>query len=240
MRANEDTLKGLCKKLLSWDPEIVEIIQFGSSVYAPKRARDVDVFVFTRGKRSYGGYLDRIDELDLPFDVDIVVKEVGKGLREGFVRQILGAYRILYGDGKYLQEVAERLDDPTFEESWSRIRGAKRHMRIAKEETNELDKDREIRDSFNDLFHAARIASMVYLSTKETRWGRVRKALPTRYKQKFREFIDTLHIKYFYEGIYPKDRVEEEFEKWLKRIESYVGRLEVEFKAGTKTPKGLK
>ena len=35
--------EGICKRLLGYDKDIVEIIQFGSSVYAPEYALDVDL-----------------------------------------------------------------------------------------------------------------------------------------------------------------------------------------------------
>jgi len=68
--------EGICKRLVGYDEDIVEIIQFGSSsVYAPEYARDVDLLVITKDKREYGSYLDCL--ADLPFDMDVVVKEVG-------------------------------------------------------------------------------------------------------------------------------------------------------------------
>jgi hypothetical protein len=42
------------RKLLEYDPEIVEIVQFGSSVYAPEHARDPDLLVITGSIRERG------------------------------------------------------------------------------------------------------------------------------------------------------------------------------------------
>ena len=39
-----------------------------------------------------------------------------------------------------------------------------------------------------------------------------------------------LHIEYFYNGNYPRETVQEEFGKWLKKVEEYVGKLEAEVK----------
>ena len=44
----EKLLKNVCVKLLKRDPGIVEIIQFGSSVYASDLSRDVDLLVISR------------------------------------------------------------------------------------------------------------------------------------------------------------------------------------------------
>jgi len=34
--------KKICRRLLKYDPNIVEIVQFGSSVYVPELSKDVD------------------------------------------------------------------------------------------------------------------------------------------------------------------------------------------------------
>jgi len=47
--------EGICKRLVGYDKDIAEIIQFGSSVYAPEYARDMDLLVITKDKKGYGG-----------------------------------------------------------------------------------------------------------------------------------------------------------------------------------------
>ena len=47
MRLSVEMKEGICKRLVGYDKDIVEIIQFGSSVYAPEHARDVDLLVIT-------------------------------------------------------------------------------------------------------------------------------------------------------------------------------------------------
>ena len=106
MKLSEGMKEGICKRLLGYDKDIVEIIQFGSSVYAPEHARDVDLLVITKDKKEYGGYLDCL--ADLLFDMDVVVKEVGENLRRAY--NILGAFVILYGDGRYLKEMTADFD----------------------------------------------------------------------------------------------------------------------------------
>ena len=104
----------ICKRLLGYDKDIVEIIQFGSSVYAPEHARDLDLLVITKNKKEYGGYLDSLESLNLTFDVDVVVKGEDEELRDDFACQILGAFEVLYGDGKYLSKMTRNFD-PSFE-----------------------------------------------------------------------------------------------------------------------------
>ena len=47
MELSEGMKEGICKRLVGYDKDIVEIIQFGSSVYAPEYARDLDLLVIT-------------------------------------------------------------------------------------------------------------------------------------------------------------------------------------------------
>ena len=119
----------ICKRLLGYDKDIVEIIQFGSSVYAPEYALDVDLLVITRDKKEYGGYLDCLADFD--FTCDVVVREVGEKVKSGFACNILGAFEILYGKGEYLKEMTEDFE-PRFREARSYIRGAKEDMDMAR------------------------------------------------------------------------------------------------------------
>ena len=54
--------------------------------------------------------------------------------------------------------------------------------------------------------------------------------LPEPYNRRFREFIDVLHIKYFCNGEYTKDKVEEEYDKWCEMVKEFIRVLEREIK----------
>ena len=236
-KAKEEILKEISKRLLKYDPNIVEIVQFGSSVYAPEHARDVDILVITKKRKEYEGYLDAANPEDTPFNVDTIVVEVGRELREELLRGVLGSFKILYGDGRYILEYAKTLRDPSFEEARTALKAARDYMELAKRATEPLLKDRHVREAFNTLFHAARIAAMTYLSTEVSRWGLIRRMLPEPYKSEFKEIIDTLHIEYFYNGNYPKNRLREEFSKWYKKVEKFINKLERELKASESATK---
>ena len=64
----------------------MEIVQFGSSVYAPEYARDVDLLVITKDKRKYGGYLDCL--ADLLFDMDVVIVSPGIPLTVPIIQKL--------------------------------------------------------------------------------------------------------------------------------------------------------
>ena len=224
MKLSVEMKERICKRLVGYDKDIVEIIQFGSSVYAPEYARDVDLLVITRRKKDYGGYLDCLDEPGMDFDV--VVKEEGEVLKSNFACQILGAFEILHGDGRYLAEITKDFD-PGFEDAWNCIKGIEGAENVIKRSTQargESERDGSIRLAFNRLFDAARIAVMAYLATDDTRWGRTKRRLPQPYKEEFEDFINVLHVD-FYNGNYPGN-YEEEFEKWHKRVEEFIVKLE--------------
>jgi hypothetical protein len=117
---DEKMKKGICGNLIEYDPEIVEVVQFGSSIYAPEYAMDLDLLVITKNKKGYGGYLDCLDDLNLYFGVDVVVKERGERLKGDFACQIFGSFEVLYGDGRCLSEMVKNFD-PSFEEARSHL-----------------------------------------------------------------------------------------------------------------------
>jgi predicted nucleotidyltransferase len=226
----QEYLEEICKKLIKYDQDIVEIIQFGSSVYAPEYSKDIDLLVITKKAKEYEKYFDIVNPENASINVDILVFNINEKPRKELLIGILGAFKILYGSGEYLLRYAKDLGDPTFEEAKSSLRIASSLLKLALETEDPLDKDRLCREAFDALFHAARIASMVYLSTEISKWGFIKKELPEPYRRNFNEFINTLHINYFYNGNYPKDKVKDEFQKWFKKVEEYVNSLELEIK----------
>jgi predicted nucleotidyltransferase len=223
-------LEEVCKRLIEYDRDIVEIVQFGSSVYAPELSRDVDLLVVTKRVKGYEGYLEATNPENSPVDVDVLVFSVDDRPKEELLRAVLGAFEVLYGSGEQLLRYAGELGDPTFEEAKSSLRVAASLLRLALETSNPLDRDRLCREAFDALFHAARIASMVYLSIDVGRWGLIKRGLPEPFKKSFNEFIRVLHIDFFYNGNYPKDKVDEEFRKWYEKVEKYINDLETRVK----------
>ena len=227
MRFQKQDLENICSRLTKYDSKIVEIIQFGSSVYAPMSARDLDILVFTRQKKDYSGYLDAVDGSELSYDVDVVVKEIDGLISKEFAVSVFGAHRVLYGDEHVLEKQLLEID-PTYEEASTTIESARNNMNIAQEVDDEFLKDRHIKIAFNELFHASRLAAMTYLSTEEGRWGQLRRELQQPYREQFRKYIDTLHVDYFYNGNYPAENVECEFERYAQEVAQFIRNLESE------------
>jgi len=64
------------------------------------------------------------------------------------------------------------------------------------------------------------------LDTEEGRWGELRRQLPQPFSEQFRQFINTHHIAYWYEGDYPQDLVADEFERWHNEVVSFIDGLQ--------------
>jgi len=216
-------LEEICRALSDADGDIRDIILFGSYVYAPSLARDVDLLITTNNRKDYQIYLDAV--ADFPVNVDIIVREPGERIGDDIARSIKALGQVLTGSGETLEEVTER-----YMLSFDQVRElfiiADESQRNAQEEENPFLKDRRYRNSFNELFDVARDAVMVYLASSETRWGQLRHALPKPFDNRFRQIIDTLHISYFYNGEYPKENPDKEYKRWRDVIERFVIDLE--------------
>jgi len=112
---------------------------------------------------------------------------------------------------------------------------AREHFEVAlttfekgKKEEDDLKREVYVREAFDQLFHCARIASIAYLQTKKTGWKTILRMLPSPHREEFEEMADMLHVKYFYQGKYPKDKVEEEFNKWTMKVKEYAKKLSIE------------
>ncbi len=216
-------LDNLCKALLAADADIRDIIAFGSSVYAPSLARDIDLVVTTAKRKNYDIYLDAV--ANFPMNVDVLVRQPEENPGDRVAWGIRAVGQVLMGDGQTLEEVM-KMPAPTFEDARRLFVSADENWESAQQKADAFLKDDKYRDSFNKLFDIARHAVMAYLGSEETRWGQLRRALSSPFEERFREIIDTLHISYAYHGAYPKDDADEEFKRWRNRVEQFVSDLE--------------
>jgi len=213
----------IIRALRTNDPDIIEIVQFGSSVYAPRLARDVDLLVLTRAKKDYGVYLDATE--GYPKNVDIVVQEPGENIAPDIALSILTFGKTLYGNGMTRKEAMKTMPVPTFEKAHKAIRMAEQDLARGHQETDEDFRDARFKLAFDLLFDAARYAAMTFLATDETRWGDLPKKLPAPFNTQFREFISFLRVQFNYQGTYPKDRVDEAFQEWRGKVSAFVDAL---------------
>ncbi|MDE3089349.1 MAG: nucleotidyltransferase domain-containing protein [Chloroflexota bacterium] len=211
----------LVRALRANDPDIIEIVQFGSSVYAPRLARDVDLLVVTRAKKDYDVYLDATN--GYPKNVDVVPKEPNERMGEDIALAILTFSKTLFGNGKIREEARKSMSVPTFDRARNYLIMADEQMQRAPEEQKDDFRDARYRLAFDLLFDAVRYAAMTFLVLDEqTRWSELPKKLPTPFNKRFREFISFLHVQFKYQGTFPKDRVDETFEEWRGKVSQFI------------------
>ena len=216
-------LDNLCETLRAADADIRDIVMFGSFVYAPSLAQDIDLVVTTTKRKDYGVYLDAV--ADFPINVDVIARQPGEKIGDRIAWGIKAVGQVLAGDGETLEEVRGTPVLP-FERLRKIFCLADEHLSNAQNAQDPYIKDDAYKDAFNKLFDVARNAAMAYLGSEQTRWGQLRRALPQPFSERFREIIDTLHINYGYDGNYPIDDVDEEFQRCRDLVEQFVDDLE--------------
>jgi predicted nucleotidyltransferase len=221
----EQLLARIVSALLSVDPNIVAVVLFGSAVYAPDLARDIDLLVISKEPKEREKYEDAVLEASQGWDVDLVVHKVGEklGRLSGAVRAF---GKVLFGDESLVWEVTDGMPVPTFEDARRTITEAEANAQEAMTTQDEWHADRRWRSAFNWLFEAARLAAMAFLNTDETRWGTLRGQLPQPFQDEFRAIANTLHIRFWYEGDYPHDNPEWNFQTWRDRVAQFISDLE--------------
>jgi hypothetical protein len=219
----QDRLRQLCQALKEADSDLIDVIQFGSSVYAPDLARDIDLLVTTRSKKDEDLYWDTFSDLDL--GVDVIVRTPGQLMGRDIATSVRLMGEVLYGNGQTLKEAEAYMDVPTFERARITLETADTNLASA-QQSSTLKKDEFYRVAFDRLFDAARYAVMAYLNTDNSRWGQLRGALSPPWNEQFRRLINTLHIQYSYDGNYPQDDPDGAFIKWRQEVEQFIQSLE--------------
>jgi hypothetical protein len=216
-------LPKLCEVLLTADTDIVAIVQFGSSVYAPELAIDMDLLVITRKRKDYGVYLDAIS--DFPLKVDVIPVEVDSKVGRALATGVKVWARLLYGDADAVERMMKDMPVPSFEEAHQEIEVADTYFQLAVDETDTFHREIHFRTAFNTLFDCARLAAMAFLNSEQTRWGQLRGQLPPPFNKRFRQIIDTLHVDYFYERGLPEN-IEVDYQHWRAIVLQFINDLE--------------
>ncbi len=217
-------LQRLCRALKEADPDIIDIIQFGSSVYAPDLARDIDLLITTHSKKNEDLYWEAFDDLEV--GVDVIVRTPGQHMGKDIAASVWLMGKVLLGDGETLKEAEAYMAVPTFERARKSLETADTNLAAAQKSKDEILKDEHYKVAFNRLFDSARLAVMAFLNTENSRWGQLRKALPKPFNEQFRQIVNTLHIQYSYDGNYPKDDPDGAFMQWRQEVEQFIDKLE--------------
>jgi hypothetical protein len=217
-------LRQLCKNLKEADADLVDIIQFGSSVYAPDLARDIDLLVTTRSKENEEFYWDTFADLEL--GADVIVRTPGQPMGKDIAASIRLMGNLLCGDGQTIKEAEVYAATPMFDRARIILETADANFASAQQTTHVIEKDEFSKVAYDRLFDAARYAVMAYLNTDNARWGQLRHLLPSPFDQEFRRIINTLHIQYSYDGNYPQNDPDGTFAKWRQEVGQFIQRLE--------------
>jgi len=217
-------LRQLCESLKKTDADLVDVIQFGSSVYAPDLARDVDLLVTTRAKEKEDYYGDTFAHLDL--GADVIVRTPGQPMGRDIATSIRLMGNLLCGNGQTFKEAEAYMAVPTFDRARKNLQTADTNLSSAQQNSDPVLKDEYYRIAYDRLFDAARNAVMAFLNTDNSRWGQLRQALPSPFDQEFRRIINTLHIQYSYDGNYPQNDPDGAFAQWRREVEQFIQKLE--------------
>ena len=216
-----DLLRKIVRRLLEVDGSIRSIVLIGSFAWFPELARDIDIVVITENDLPTDAYWDAVANFPKPVDVAVLRKgEKARGLTLALRVGVL-----LWGDEGAVKETIENMPVPTLKDAHDWLDLARDAVREGLTETDPDRQDKRFRNAFNLLFEAARVAAMWFLDTEEGRWGELRRQLPNPFSEQFRQFINTLHIAYWYDGDYPQERVEEEFERWRREVLAFIDGL---------------
>ena len=216
-------LPQICEQLVQADPDILAIVQFGSSIYAPESARDLDLLIFTRDRKAYGVYDDAT--LDFPLPIDPVPHSIDRPLGGYLAASVAAWGKLLYGERYTVERMIEKMPVPTYDEARQEVSIADDYFQLAQHESHDFRREAHYRTAFNTLFDCARLAAMAYLNTDQTRWGELRRQLPEPYREQFRQTINHLHIGFFYDRALPTP-VEAEYQKWRDVVFQFIDNLE--------------
>ena len=122
----------ITRALRAADPDIVEIVLFGSSVYAPRLSHDVDIMVTTRAKKSDDVYYAAV--ASAPKNVDVLVHQQGEPLSPSMALSIAAFSRSLWGDGLTRKEAKQFMPVPTYDEARMLLTRADKLLRFARDE----------------------------------------------------------------------------------------------------------
>jgi hypothetical protein len=217
-------LREVCQAIIDRDPDVLAIMQFGSSIYAPESALDVDLLVVTKKRKGYEVYLDATG--NAPFHVDIIPLEPDEKASKEIAAAIRGASKLLYGRREIVEGMVRDVPIPTYDEARRVISAGDDRIRMASATSDPVVQETHYRNAFNTLFDAARLAAMAFLNTEETRWGQLRGQMPLSFDSRFRQIIDTLHVEYFYLRHLPSRSIEEEYRRWRDIVLQFINDLE--------------
>lgn len=217
-------LQKLCESLRQADPDIVDIIQFGSSVYAPDLARDIDILVTTRAKKD-DAYWDAIAD-DAFDDVDLMVKEHGEPLGRDIALSVVATGQVLYGDGEVANEAKSFIHPAAYDHAKMHLEIACEDFSLAYQRKEGIIHEERCRLAYENLFRAARYAAMTYVAFGRAGEEQSRLMLPPELDEQFHRIIKALHVEFQTEGTSMQNRPDAAFDRWRQVVSEFIEDLE--------------
>lgn len=216
-------LTNLVKQLRAVDPDIVDILQFGSSVYAPRLARDVDLLITTRVKKKEHLYWQAVEIWG--GHADLVIRKPRQRMSSQVALAVRAFGRTLYGTGQTQRGAKRFMGIASYDDARNYVTIAEEDWTRARQSRDQRYREARYRLAFDLLFDAARYAAMTFLATSETRWGKLREKLPKPFNTQFRDFISVLHVQYVYEDKFPRDQADVKFQEWRDKVNAFIDGL---------------
>ena len=191
----DDLIAAIVQAFRDVDADLVAVILFGSAVYAPDLARDLDFLVITGDPKERQRYQDAAMQVARGWEVDVVVGRVGEKVR-GLSGAVKAFGKVLWGEERWLWEVTKDMPIPSFDDARRTIREAEMDAQEAMRSQDAWHANSRWRSAYNWLFEAARRGAMAFLNTQESRWGVLREPSPEPFQSEFREFINALHVRF--------------------------------------------
>jgi hypothetical protein len=112
----DDLLADIVQAFRDADADLVSVVLFGSAVYAPDLARDLDFLVISHNPKEQQRYQDAALQVAQGWEVDVIVCKVGEKVR-GLAGAVRAFGKVLWGDERWLWEVTKDMPVPTFDDA---------------------------------------------------------------------------------------------------------------------------
>lgn len=127
----ERALREVCQSLMRADPDIRAIVQFGSSVYLPEEAEDVDLLVLSGSPKPIGVYLTAVEGFPVP--VHVVPAKAGRKLEPLLAASVRAWGRVIAGDPEEVERAVEGVPPPSLKEVEEALSAAEASVEAARD-----------------------------------------------------------------------------------------------------------
>ncbi len=205
--------------MIESDSNVLEAILYGSSVYRPETARDIDIGIVVRNEEVFNRkYRQKIHPA-----ISYVIHEIPLDL----YKERCLSYKttgILLKDSGILKEYCKRIDGiMDLELFLTEMELAEDYLNMALNgNKNEIYKRKTIATAFNNLHHAAMTVIQIEGHTSTKQWGMLKSYLTRKQHLEFDNIVDACHKKNgYYKDNLDRDYVLGLFHEWKDRVAEF-------------------